>query len=64
MSGYMDPYEAVAEVLDIRDYLQSVLDATYKGEVSKYASHTGSTEEKAREKYEKSFSGRNSRPWS
>lgn len=57
LSGYMEPYQAVAEVLDIRDYLQSVLDATYKGEVSKYARHTGSTEEQAREKYEKSFSG-------
>lgn len=50
--NYMSPYETVTEVLDTRDFLQSYLDAIYKGEFAQFMKHTGMTEEEAREWYE------------
>lgn len=45
--GYMAPYDAVCEILDARDYMQSILDATFKSDVSQFAKHAGVTEEEA-----------------
>ena len=56
LTGYMDPYEKVADVLNSRDYLIATLDAIYKGDVESYAQHMGLTEENAFQEYEKSFS--------
>lgn len=44
---YMAPYEAVCEVLDTRDFLQSYMDANLKGEFTQFMKHTGRTEEEA-----------------
>lgn len=55
LSGYMDPYKHVADTLDARDYLQAILDASYKGDVTRYAKHVGKTEDEALAEYEASF---------
>ena len=52
LPGYMQPYNSVCEVLDARDFLQSYLDASFKGDVSQFALHTDRTEEEALEWYE------------
>lgn len=50
--GYMDPYNAVCDLLDARDFMQAYLDAAFKGEVSQFAIHTDRTEEEAYAWYE------------
>lgn len=52
LPGYMQPYDSVCEILDAQDFLKSYLDASFKGEVSQFALHTGRTEEEALEWYE------------
>ena len=47
--GYMKPYEDVCTVLDLRDFFQSYLDATFKGEFTQFTKHTGKTPEEARD---------------
>lgn len=49
---YMEPYNAVCEILDVQDYMQSYLDASFKGEVGQFAKHTDRTEEEALAWYE------------
>ena len=56
LEGPMKPYKDVAELLDIRDYLEAFLNASYKGDVARYAEHTGQEQSVALEKYEESFS--------
>ena len=48
----MQPYNSVCEVLDARDFMQSYLDASFKGDVAQFALHTDRTEEEALEWYE------------
>lgn len=57
LSGYMDPYKHVAEVIDAADYLKAILDASYKGEPARYAEHSGLTEAEVLKQYEDSFAG-------
>lgn len=52
LPGYMEPYDAVCEILDAQDFLKSYLDASFKGEVTQFALHTGRTEEEALAWYE------------
>ena len=52
LPGYMQPYNSVCEVLDARDFMQSYLDASFKGDVAQFALHTDRTEEEALEWYE------------
>ncbi len=47
LTGYMEPYNSVCEILDERDALQSYLDAQLKGEFGQFTRHTGKTEEEA-----------------
>lgn len=53
--GYMDPYTAVADVFDMRDFIQAYLDASLKGETERYQLHTGKTAEEAAAWYEEAF---------
>lgn len=55
LTGYMAPYQHVAEILDAGDYLKAYLDASCKGEVAQYAKHVGMTEEEVLQQYEESF---------
>lgn len=55
LPGYMAPYTAVANVFDMRDYIQAYLDASLKGETERYQLHTGNTPEEAAAWYEESF---------
>ncbi len=55
LPGYMDPYTAVADVFDMRDFIQAYLDASLKGETERYQLHTGMTPEEAAAWYEESF---------
>ena len=48
-------YDDVAEIFDIKEYVQACLDASFKGEFEEYCRQTGLTEEEAREEYESSF---------
>lgn len=50
--GYMEPYSAVCDLLDARDFMQAYLDAAFKGEVTQFAKHTNRTEEEAYKWYE------------
>ena len=52
LSGYMKPYDSICEILDAQDFLKSYLDASFKGEVTQFALHTGRTEEEALAWYE------------
>lgn len=55
LPGYMAPYTAVADVFDMRDFIQAYLDASLKGETERYQLHTGMTAEEAAAWYEESF---------
>ena len=48
----MEPYNAVCEILDVQNFMQSYLDASFKGEVEQFAKHTNRTEEEALAWYE------------
>lgn len=48
LEGYMKPYEDVCTALDLRDFFQAYLDATFKGEFTQFMKHTGKTQEEAR----------------
>ncbi len=50
--GFMDPYNTFCELYDMRDFLMSYLDASFKGEIAQFALHTGRTEEEAYEWYQ------------
>lgn len=47
LDAYMSPYDNVCELLNAQDFLTAYLDASFKGEVSGFAAHTGKTEEEA-----------------
>lgn len=55
LPGYMAPYTAVADVFDMRDFIQAYLDASLKGETERYQLHTDMTPEEAAAWYEESF---------
>lgn len=55
LQGYMVPYAAVANVFDMRDFMQAYLDASMKCETERYQQHVGFTEEEAVKWYEDSF---------
>lgn len=55
LPGYMAPYTAVADVFDMRDFIQAYLDASLKGETERYQLHTGDSPEEAAAWYEESF---------
>lgn len=57
LSGYMVPYELIADAFDERDFLQAYLDATFKGELEQFCKHTEKTMEEAAAWYEESFKG-------
>lgn len=40
LPGYMDPYAAVADVFDMRDFIEAYLDACFKGDTERYILHT------------------------
>ena len=48
----MEPYDQVCDILDCYDFVKAYLDASFKGEVSRFALHTDRTEEEALEWYE------------
>ena len=48
----MAPYDSVCCVLDARDYLQSYLDASFKGDFTQFMKQTDRTEEEAQAWYE------------
>lgn len=52
MTGYMEPYNGVCELLDAQDFLTAYLDASFKGEVTEFIKHTDMTEEEALAWYE------------
>lgn len=52
LKGYMQPYNIICELLDAHDFMQSYLDACFKGEVAQFAKHTDRTEEEALAWYE------------
>lgn len=53
LTGYMDPFNNICELLDAQDFLQAYLDASFKGEVAQFAKHAEMTEEEATAWYEK-----------
>lgn len=55
LQGYMAPYTAVANVFDMRDYIQAYLDASLKSETERFRQHVGYTEEEAAKWYEDSY---------
>lgn len=55
LPGYMAPYTAVADVFDMRDFIQAYLDASLKGETERYQLHTDMSPEEAAAWYEESF---------
>lgn len=52
LQGYMQPYDKICELLDARDFMQSYLDACFKGDVTQFVKHTNRTEEDALKWYE------------
>lgn len=52
LPGYMAPYLTFLELYDMRDFLTSYLDASFKGEVARFALHTGRTEDEALDWYQ------------
>ena len=50
--GVMEPYNQVCDILDCYDFVKAYLDASFKGEVSRFALHTDRTEEEALAWYE------------
>ncbi len=57
LQGYMAPYSAVAQVFNMRDFIQSYLDASMKNETEEYQKHVGFSSEEAARWYEDSFAG-------
>lgn len=49
---YMAPYDEVCDILDCQDFFKAYLDASFKGEVARFALHTDRTEEEALTWYE------------
>lgn len=47
LHGYMEPYNTVCDVLDCYDFVKAYLDASFKGDVARFALHTDRTEEEA-----------------
>lgn len=56
VKNYMTPYNNACEVLDTRDFFQSYLDASFKGEFTQFTKHTQKTAEEAQAWYDASFS--------
>lgn len=52
LNGIMAPYDQVCDILDCRDFIQAYLDASFKGDVARFALHTDRTEEEALAWYE------------
>lgn len=50
--GYMEPYNTVCDVLDSYDFINAYLNASFKGDVARFAVHTNRTEEEAMAWYE------------
>lgn len=50
--GAMTPYDQVCDILDCYDFVKAYLDASFKGDVARFAVHTGRTEEEALAWYE------------
>lgn len=50
--GYMEPYNAVCDILDSHDFITAYLNASFKGDVARFAVHTDRTEEEALAWYE------------
>ncbi|MCI8666178.1 MAG: hypothetical protein HFG82_05880 [Dorea sp.] len=50
--GAMAPYDQVCDILDCYDFVKAYLDASFKGEVARFALHTGRSEEEALAWYE------------
>ena len=55
LPGYMDPYAAVADVFDMRDFIEAYLDACFKGDTERYILHTEVSVEDAAAWYEEAF---------
>ena len=49
---YMAPYDEVCDILDCHDFVTAYLDASFKGDVTRFALHTDRTEEEALAWYE------------
>ncbi len=50
--GAMTPYDQVCDILDCYDFVKAYLDASFKGDVARFALHTDRTEEEALAWYE------------
>lgn len=50
--NYMDPYNQVCDIIDTYDFINSYLNASFKGDVAQFALHTDRTEEEALAWYE------------
>lgn len=55
LPGYMEPYSVIAGVFDMRDFIQSYLDASFKGDIERYQMHTGEKAEAVTAWYNESF---------
>lgn len=53
LHGYMEPYNMVCDILDCYDFIKAYLNASFKGDVARFALHTDRTEEEALEWYKK-----------
>lgn len=52
MNDYMSPYNSCCDLYEVQDFIQSYLDASFKGEVTQFALHVGFSEEEALAWYE------------
>lgn len=52
LNGVMVPYDQVCDILDCQDFIKAYLDASFKGDVARFALHTDRTEEEALAWYE------------
>lgn len=52
LHDYMEPYASICELLDAYDFMTAYLDASFKGEVERFALHTDRTIEEATLWYE------------
>lgn len=50
--SYMEPYNQVCDIIDTYDFINSYLNASFKGDVARFALHTNRTEEEALAWYE------------
>lgn len=57
VKNYMAPYNNAGELLDTKDFFQSYLDASCKGEFTQFVKHTKKTVEEVQTWYDSSFSG-------